>query len=389
MIKRPGGHGESSLIEKNKAYKKYKSNKPYIKAGLICLPFLILGLLPIFYPTLSNWLGLQNDVTMKEIGLGMFGGGNFLHYIDGKGPFGIGALILSLLVPFSITMFFALSYSMKTKQLIKTRQDSKELEKEFNNSLFTLGNRLGDGTPAELAFIKVAQSTKGQKTEKFFKIVNTNLQSMGMGIESAIFDENRGAIIYYPSKLIQMSMKILIESAKKGLKVAAQSLMSISEYVRNIQKINERLKDLLADVISDMKSNMNFLAPLLAGIVIGLASMITGILSQLKNLITQPGGAETMIAGLGSAGTITEIFDIVKMIPPYYLQISISIYIIQIIFILTGTLVVVDAGEDKLKKTNETGKNLIKGGMLYIITALISIITLSLLAGVAFSGLVR
>src|SRR3989338_7659722 len=105
---------------------------------------------------------------------------------------------------------------MKTKELIKAREQTKELENEFNNSLFTLGNRLGDGTPAEIAFIKVAQSTKGQKTSDFFKIVNTNIQSMGMSIESAIFDSRRGALIYYPSNLIGTSMRILIESAKKG-----------------------------------------------------------------------------------------------------------------------------------------------------------------------------
>ena len=66
-------------------------------------------------------------------------------------------------------------------------------------------------------------------------------------------------------------MRVLVESSKKGLKIAAVSLMSISEYVKNIQKITERLKDILAEIVSEMKSNMTFLAPLLSGIVIGLA----------------------------------------------------------------------------------------------------------------------
>ena len=99
------------------------------------------------------------------------------------------------------------------------------------------------------------------------------------------------------------------------------------------------------------------------------------------------GGAETSLAGLGTVGNITELFDIVKMIPPYFMQIAIGIYIIQIIFILTSTLVVVDSGEDKLKKTYEISKNLIRGSVLYLITALISIIALSVLAGVALGGL--
>ena len=70
---------------------------------------------------------------------------------------------------------------------------------------------------------------------------------MGMSLEEAIFNLNRGAIIYYPSNLISTSMRILIESVKKGLKIAAQSLMSISEYLKNINKVEQRLKDLLAE----------------------------------------------------------------------------------------------------------------------------------------------
>jgi len=387
MLKRPGGHGESSMLEKNPLYYQYKSKTPYWKAFFICFPFLLLGLLPLYFSSLAGWFNFQADYALSEIGLGIFGSGDFFGFIDGKGPFGVGALILSLFIPFSIIMFFALSFKMKTKQLIKTRNQSRDLEKEFNNSLFTLANRLGDGTPAEIAFAKVAASSKGQKTENFFRIVQTNIQSMGMSLEEAIFNPKRGALIYYPSNLIATSMRILIESVKKGLKVAAQSLMSISEYVRNIQKINQRLKDLLADVVSDMRSNMTFLAPLLAGIVVGLASMITGILGQLKHMVSL-GSAETSITGLGTVGNITELFDVVNMVPPYFMQIAISIYIIQIIFILTSTLVIVDAGEDKLRKTYDIGKNLLRGGILYLITAIVSIVALSVLAGVALGGLV-
>ncbi len=387
MLKRPGGHGESSLLERNPLYYQYANKGVYLKAGLICLPFLLLGLLPLFYPSLAGVLGWQTDFALADLGLGVFGTGNFFGYLDGKGPFGIGALVLSLFIPFSIAMFFSLSFSLRTKELIKTREQSNELEKEFNNSLFTLANRLGDGTPAEIAFSKVAESSRGQKTENFFRIVHTNIQSMGMSLEEAIFNPKRGALVYYPSSLIATSMRILVESVKKGLKVAAQSLMSISEYVRNIQKINERLRDLLADVVSDMKSNMTFLAPLLAGIVVGLASMITGILGQLKNMVNL-GVEETTITGLGSVGGIVDMFDITNMVPPYFMQIAIGVYIIEIIFILTSTLVVVDSGEDRLKKTHDVGKNLIRGSILYLMTALISIIALSLLAGVALGGLV-
>jgi hypothetical protein len=391
MLKRPGGYGETSLLEKNPLYHKYKSKKPYYIAFWVCFPFFLIGLIPLImgFTPIPSWLGIPSDYALADIGLSIFGNGNLFGFNTAGGgvvgPFGVVSLLLSLFIPFSIAMFFILALSMRTKGLIKSRDDTKSLEREFNSSLFTLGNRLGDGIPAEVAFAKVADSLKGQKTEKFFKIVNANIQSMGMGLEEALFNPKRGALIYYPSNLIATSMRILIESVKKGLKVAAHSLMSISDYVRNIQKINERLKDLLADVVSDMKSNMTFLAPLLAGIVVGLAAMISGILGQLA-LMVELGEGATPIAGV-SVLNITKMFAQENMVAPYFMQVAIGIYIIQIIFILTGTLVTIDAGEDKLKRTYEISKNLMRGIMLYLITAFIAILALSILAAKSLGSL--
>ena len=389
LLRRPGGYGQSDILQKNPNYHEYISKRPYWIASFICVPLFLIGITPLIfgYTPIPEWFGWPTDFQLPgfliTLATNAFG---FIDVAGEKvGPFSAFALLLGFLVPFSVSLFFIISFRMRTKNLIKSRNDTRDLEKEFNSSLFTLGNRLGDGTPAEVAFAKVAQSTKGQKTSDFFRIVNTNIQSMGMSIETAIFDPRRGALIFYPSNLIGTSMRILIESAKKGLKVAAQSLMSISEYVRNIQKINERLRDLLADVVSDMRSNMTFLAPLLAGIVVGLTAMITGILSQLKELTE--GGAEGAITGLGNLGTITQLFNVENMIPPYQMQIAIGIYIIEIIFILTGALVTIDAGEDKLRNTYEIGRSLMRGSMLYLIMAFISVVALSLLASIALRGI--
>jgi hypothetical protein len=159
--------------------------------------------------------------------------------------------------------------------------------------------------------------------------------------------------------------------------------MSISEYVKNINKITIRLKDLLAEISSDMKSNMTFLAPLLSGIVVGLAAMITAILGKL-NLNME--GAEG--AGLGSLGNVLNIFDYTAMIPPYFLQISVGIYLVQVIFILTSTLVTVDSGDDKLEQTNKTGINLKKGMTLYFLTALLATLILSILSATVLGNLI-
>jgi hypothetical protein len=387
LLKRPGGYGETELLEMNPNYYKFKSKKPYLKAAIICLPFFVLGLLPFIFQTgLPGILGLEQDYTFSQIGAGFLGDMKIFFFQDGKGPFGLLAVLLSLFIPLGIALFFSIVYNARTKDLIKARDESKNLEQEFTNSLFQLGNRLGDGMPAEIAFAHIAESTRGQVTEGFFRTVNTNIQQLGMGLEQAIFNQRRGAIIYYPSSLIATSMKILVESVKKGLQVAARSLMSISEYIKNIHKINERMRDLLAEVTSDMKSNMVFLAPLLAGIVVGLAAMITIILSKLQIMLNAQGNLD--VAGIGSISEILDLFNLTNMIPTYFLQIAIGIYIVEIIFILSSTLVTVDSGEDKLKTYYETGKNLRRGLLLYFVVSLIAILALALLAAVALGGLV-
>lgn len=391
LMLRPGGHGDTNLIEKNPLYSNYKDKSHYRKAFITVLPLFLLSLIPILIqiPGLPESIGVQKDFTFGEVGLGgIFGEDEkffgFLETNDGtKGPFGIGAVLLGLLMPTSIAMFFAISYASRTKKMIKEKRKTEQLEKEFNNSLFQLGNRLGNGVPPELVFARVAQSTKGLKTGEFFSQVNYNIQQLGMSVESAIFDKQRGAIKYYPSNLIATSMRVLVESSKKGLKIAAISLMSISQYVKNLNKITLRLKDLLAEVTSDMKSNMTFLAPLLSGIVVGLGTMITLILGKLD--LGGLAGADA--AGMEGMSNLVNIFDYASMIPPYYLQISVGIYLIQIIFILTGSLVVVDSGEDELEKVYKTGINLKKGIGLFFITSLIATLVLSILGSTVLGGL--
>ena len=261
LLKHPGGYGQSEILELNPDYEKYKSKKPWAVAALIAAPLLILGLLPFIF-LLFGSISFPDTFTFATLKIPFLqstkifdfqcvgdalsatcAGGNV------TGPFSAIAVILSLFIPLSIALFFSIAYKAKTSELIKARENTKLLETEFTNTLFQLGNRIGDGTPAEIAFGRVAESTQGQKTHDFFSMVNQNITQAGMSLERAIFDKKRGALIYYPSALIATSMRILLESVKKGLQVAAHSLMSISEYVKNIEKINQRLRDLLAEIV--------------------------------------------------------------------------------------------------------------------------------------------
>jgi hypothetical protein len=392
MMKRPGGYGETSLLEKNPLYPRYESNAAYFGAILLALPLFLIGLVPFLwrYTNLPMWLGMARDYSWTELGLGFLGdSGVFGIMTDASGvvsgPFGALSLLMSLFIPLSVAVMFIVVFKSKTEEILDTRTKYKEVEKEFTSSMFQLGNRIGDGLPAEIAFAKTAASTKGTSTEGFFRIVNENIQQLGMSLERALFDPKRGAVVFYPSQLIATSMRILVESVKKGLQVAARSLMSISDYVKNIKKVNMRLNDLLAGIVSDMKSNMTFLAPLLSGIIVGLAGMITTILGSLSAMFE--GGGSNELVGAGGIQGILSIFDVTQMIPTYWLQIVIGIYLIEIVFILTSTLVTVKAGRDPLMVTAQTGKNLKTTMLLYSIVAVLSVVALTMIGSIVLAGL--
>jgi Flp pilus assembly protein TadB len=393
VLERPGGYGEASMLSKNPLYYKYASLKPYVTSSLIAFPLILMGLFPLiwaFTPLRSLFPNAPLDPTFGQLGLGFLGEntGAFGITIQDKivyGPMGTLSLLLSLLVPLGIALIFIIANSIRTKELLVERDKYKEVEAEFTSSLFQLGNRLGDGNPPEIAFAKVIESTKGTSTEGFFRLVNQNIQQLGMSVEQALFNPKRGALIFYPSHLIETSMKILVESSKKGLQVAARSLMSISDYVKNIRKIDDRLTDLLADIISDMKSNMTFLAPLLSGIIVGLSGMITSILASLSKVVSVGAGGAANIGG-GVGGILTSFFKITGMIPPYWIQVSVGLYLVEIIFILTATLVTIKSGKDDLQTTAEIGENLKVGISLYLIVSFLAILGLSLLGATVLKG---
>lgn len=394
MMRRPGGYGEAGLLSKTPLYQKYMSNAGYWKGFFLALPLFILGSIPFLwrYTPVPIWLGTTRDYAWSQIGLGFLGSGGVFGILTDSagglsGPFGSGALLLSLFIPAALAVVFVVGAKERTEEIILTRNSYKEVEKEFTSSLFQLGNRIGDGSPAEVAFAKVSSSVKGTATEGFFQIVNENIGQLGMSLERALFDPKRGAVVFYPSQLVATSMKILVESVKKGLQVAARSLMSISDYVKNIKKINDRLNDLLADIISDMKSNMTFLAPLLSGIIVGLAGMITTILGALNEMFASGDLGGGALDAAGGIGGILAIFDVTKMIPTYWLQIVVGIYLVQVVFILTSTLVTIKSGRDPIAQTSETGKNLKVSMLLYLVVAAGAIIGLTLIGAVALAGL--
>src|SRR3989338_836231 len=373
---RPTGYGDVDVSEQSNM-KKYKNVilrlgplelliNPALISMLVIGVLLFIGLAPLALHAM-----LPDDTAI----------GGLLEYRESKenpgttvGPFSLVAAVLSMGITAAAGIGIGLHSRLGSENLIKIRERAKELEAEFAGSLFQLGNRIGDGIPLEVAFAKVADVMRDTRSGAFFELVNNNITRLGMSVETAIFNPKNGAIVSFPSPIIESSMKVLLVSSKKGPLIASEALISVARYIKEIHKVNERLKDLLADVISSMKSQIAFLAPAIAGIVVGITSMVTTILGrlgvQIANLGDVTAGAE--VAGIG------ELFG--DGIPTYYFQIILGLYVVQIVYILTIMANGIENGSDALSERYLIGANLIRSTVLYGIISLIVMTIFNLVA---------
>lgn len=396
---RPTGYGDADISDIDPELKKYKnvivkigSKEYYFKPAIVALGvFIILFFIGIL-PLILGLLVPQNLLLQEKPIISDKSGQYFLGYKLSNelptestqtklaGPYGIGASILSLFVTLAFGIAFGIYYRSKSKNLIKIRENAKKLEGEFASSLFQLGNRLGDNIPAEIAFEKVAQVMEGTTSGDFFKVVTMNIRKLGMGLQRAIFDQKIGALLYFPSSLIESSMKVLVESVKKGPMIASQALISVSQYIKEMHRIDERLKDLLSDIISSMKSQISFMTPAISGIVVGITSMITFILINLGKQITEL-GEQAAAAGGSGVPAIAGFFGNTDPIPTYFFQIIVGIYVVQIVYILTVLSNGIENGADKLMEDYLFGQNLVKSTILYSILVVIVMLIFNILAG--------
>lgn len=389
LSKRPTGYGDVDISEVNPELKKYKNVivkiaglniqiNPMIISIILGIVLFIIGISPLLLHAAGfPDFGIGGEDPSTACGQRFC----FLDYRESKttgemiGPFGLGASIISLLLTLSFAAGFGLFYSLRSKNVIKIREKAKKLEEEFASALFQLGNRLGDGLPLETSFGKVADIMQDTMSGNFFNIVSNNIRRLGMSVQDAIFNLKTGAIIFFPSNIIESSMKILLQSIKKGPKVAAQALMNISRYIKEIHRVDERLKDLMADIIASMKSQIKFMTPAIAGIVIGITSMVTTILGKLSSQLST-------IAQEGGTSTPTGLPDLFgDGIPTFYFQIVVGLYVVQIIYILTILSNGIENGSDKLAERYELGKNLISSTILYCFVALIIMLIFNMIAG--------
>lgn len=245
-----------------------------------------------------------------------------------------------------------------------------EVEREFTDASFQLGNRISEGFPPEIAVERVSNVMKKTEISNFFNVILINMHKVGLSFNAAIFDDKYGAINLYPSRIIRSSMQVMVESARKSLRDAAISLINFSTYLRSMERINEKVRDILDEVISSMRFQAAYITPIMCGVVVGLSALIIIILYFLQEQITKL----SAVSGEGgfSMGTWAfGMFVVSKSIPLYLLQIVVGIYMIEILLLISYILAEIERTGDETYRNHVISSMILPSIIIYIICSIV------------------
>ena len=107
------------------------------------------------------------------------------------------------------------------------------------------------------------------------------------------------------------------------------------------------------------------------------------IVTILGKLTAQLAGVESPTATEGfnapTAGLL-QLFEIKNIIPSYYLQLIVGLYLVEVVIVLTILANGIENGADDLAKQNSLGKNLYRSSLIYFIVAFFVTMIFTLLA---------
>lgn len=280
------------------------------------------------------------------------------------------SLFLSLAVTWAVAAGLMVYFFTGTTRLLKIRNEIKRIQDEFGEALFRLGNTLSLGTPLEKAIEETVQKSPDLSISALFKKVLDNVRQGQLSFEAAFFDRKYGAVWDYPSKLIINVMHIIVEATKKGVRIAANSALAISRYIRQIHSIDEELRDMLSETTTSMRFMSAFLGPMIAGVTVTMAGVMMLIFKQLGASVASlqgtsiPGFSQLLIGGWGEA---------INAMPMTVFQLVVGIYLIEVIYLLSILAVGVESGpDDVVQMRNTAAWSLLVGMLVYTFSLVIT-----------------
>lgn len=325
-------------------------------------------------PKIKEKKGLLRLEIILPVALVVLVGGFSLFKIIGvTEKFDMASLVFSTLSIVTLSAGIILYSFLSSYKDLKLRNDIIQMESELGVVLFQLGYHIRGGMSIETAVERLIPRIKELKVHALFTSTVNNIKTFGMTFASALFNEQNGVIHIYPSSLIKAVMNAISEISRSGSVFLSSSLISISKFLKNMNTVEEYLREMLAEVTSTMKTQALLLAPLASGIVVGLSSMMTKLLINLVGWVGEFQGnlGDYGPIGGGEGGILSSLIDVSSIMPVHHFQLIVGIYMIEVVTILSYFLTIIESGDDKIMRKYNLAKTLLIATLVYLFSLIL------------------
>jgi len=232
--------------------------------------------------------------------------------------------IAGLAALWGVTLAVSSYFYMTSARAFRSWKETTKMEEELPDALVQLGNRIGEGRPAEEAFEQFSRTSGVEGLGKVFREAATNVRLGGMGLRASHFDESRGALRHVHSNMVGGVLHMIVDFMERSTKAAGEAMLQTAEHLRRLGEVRAEMKRMMGEIVSSMRSVAIFFAPLIASVT----ARMQGVLASKT----------ASSAFLGS-----------EISPPAFL-IVLGIYTLILAVLLTNYAVEIEFGEDRVAK---------------------------------------
>jgi Flp pilus assembly protein TadB len=281
-----------------------------------------------------------------------------------KSKFSDSVFLASMGVTVSIGLIVFLSGYIYTSGLEKINKKILKFEDELPTATYQLASVCRSGKPIETILENSSYFLKDLEIKEIFAEASTKIKS-GYNLEGAFFDEKIGALKDCTSRIIKVVIRSMLDLANKGSFAISKALDAISRFLDDAKDVNKFTDEVLDEITSEMKITVYVFAPLAAGIVVGLLSMITIVFysfaPSFQELEKTLSGKEykTALESIGWLLNLTKAIDLSQF------QIVVGLYMIEIVIMISYFLGELKYGEDEVNKIKDISKTVLIALIIY------------------------
>ena len=145
-----------------------------------------------------------------------------------------------------------------------------------------------------------------------------------------------------------------------------------------LYKLDDYIKTLLSETTALMGVTINFLAPLLCAAAVLMSLAIVKALTFISNVL---GTIQNSMSG-GSSAVSMNLVDITAIIPPTIVELIVSLYLIEMVIVLSIFLNYIKVGNDSLQLAKTMKSNFLS----FFLFSIVLILGHYIIVGVLFTG---